>query len=271
MNALLIGTLALVLGAGFLAGSLAARRRIEREKRRADGAEARERAYFSVIEILSGGFRQEGTATPSGKKPPEAEATLSGIAGAAPAAGPAPSRLPSPAAADSASESRYLFVSFEQEIRRAEAQGRPLTLVALEALPSGAAAVASEPAVHDRFLRGVAHALRGQMRGCDTCIRHAARDFILVLPGVSRVEARRVEARLRTALLAVSVEPRPGTEIRVHPALGSASYPDDGNSFDQLLTVADRRRSSDAAPDLPGSPSSPGVRSVPWKRAGTPN
>jgi diguanylate cyclase (GGDEF)-like protein len=271
MNALLIGILALALGGGFLAGSLTARRRTAKEKRRADGAEARERAYLSVIEILAGGLRQEERARSSGKKPPEAEAALSGIPESTPASGPAATGVPSSTAADSTSESRYLFVSFEQEIRRAAAQGLPLTLVALEALPSTAAAGASEPAVHDRLLRGVAHALRGQMRGCDTCIRYAARDFILVLPGVSRVEARGVEARLRTALLAVSVEPCPGTEIRVHPALGSASYPDDGNNFDQLLTIADRRRSSAATADLPGSPSSPGARSVPWKRAGTPN
>ena len=103
------------------------------------------------------------------------------------------------------------------------------------------------------------------MRGCDTCIRYGAREFILILPGVSREEARKVEGRIRTAIQSVTIEPFPGIALPVHASLGSATYPDDGSGFDPLLTVADVRRSRDASPDLPGGPDQNSPVSLPWQ------
>ena len=132
--------------------------------------------------------------------------------------------------------------------------------------------VLSEPAAADRILRGVAHAVRSQMRGCDTCVRFAAREFILVLPGVSRQESRQVERRIRTAVQEVTAEPRPGMVVHLRPTLGSATYPEDGASFDQLLTLANVRRSQDSSPDLPGGPQGRGPLSLPWQnRSVSPN
>ena len=149
-------------------------------------------------------------------------------------------------------DSRYLFVSFEEEIRRARERGLAVTLLAL-ALEKGADRGAGQ-GPHDsadRLLRSVAHAVRGQMRGCDTCIRYASSEFILILPGVSRSEAGKVEGRLRVALQGVSHDS--GT-LRPRVTLGSATFPEEGASFDQLLTLADSRRRRDGAAPRPSAP-----------------
>ena len=269
-----VGTLFLMLVGSLLTALFLARLRMERERHRADAAESRSRSYLSIIEFLARTLR-EGAATDqdwerlleAAKQQGLSERDLAAIGkrigpiGTEPP--PQPLRAPKPAISDT----RYLFVSFDEEIRRSAEQGRPLTLLTLEVDAGSAAHLLSEPAAADRILRGVAHAVRSQMRGCDTCVRFAAREFILVLPGVSRQEARQVEKRIRTAVQAVTAEPRPGMVIHLWPTLGSASYPEDGNSLDQLLTLANMRRSQDGSADLPGGPQGRGPLSLPWQRS----
>jgi diguanylate cyclase (GGDEF)-like protein len=119
-----------------------------------------------------------------------------------------------------------LFVSFEEEIRRARERAISLTLLTLSLQNSPDDCVEEPGSGKDRLLRSVAHAVRGQMRGCDTCIRYAASEFILILPGVTRDEARRVEGRLRIALQGISHEVKRGVSFKPRASLGSATFQD---------------------------------------------
>jgi diguanylate cyclase (GGDEF)-like protein len=173
---------------------------------------------------------------------------------AAPAQGSSQSGAGTGSSFWAALDARYLFVSFEEEIRRARSRNTSLTL--LTVLLENLEAISPDQESHNssRIVRGVAHALRGQMRGCDTCVRYAGNQFILILPGVSRDESRRVERRIRVALQGVSCEARSGASLRPRASLGSATFPEDGGSFDQLLTLADSRRSQDSLAAVPGLP-----------------
>jgi diguanylate cyclase (GGDEF)-like protein len=271
MNAPIVLALGVAALVAFLAALLRVRLGLEREKRRAEAAESRSRSYFSVIEVLARSLKEGGPSHDRQRLLEEArrqglsETELAALGEGMSPQAPAPSK---PVIADT----RYLFVSFEEEIRRAAARGEPLTLLTLEAATRSVGSAGSEPAVTDRILRGVAHAVRSQMRGCDTCIRYGAREFILILPGVSREEARGVERRIRTAVQAVTVEPRPGIVLQVRPLLGCATFPDDGSGFDAILAVADVRRSRDASPDLPGGPDQNSPSGLPWRtRPASPN
>jgi diguanylate cyclase (GGDEF)-like protein len=211
-------------GALLAGGTLLSRRRVEQHRQRAEAAEARAQSYLKLLEGMAGG-----------PKPLERGSRED----AAVAAVPDSPRRPS--------DSRYLFVSFEEEIRRVRQRGVSLTLLTLS-LDNSQEIDAGDPEPYDRLLRGVALAVRGQLRGCDTCIRYASDEFILILPGVGREEARRVEARLRVAVHGVRYESRAGTGRLARARLGSATYPEDGGSFDQILTLADSRRLQDGAP-----------------------
>ncbi|MCI0657728.1 MAG: diguanylate cyclase [Acidobacteria bacterium] len=229
----------LIAGGLVAGGYLIAWRRILTERRRASEAEARAQALWTVLQGLSGTVPTDAAGL---KLPVDSVATS--------ASRPGDAALRSQPAADS----RYLFVSFEEEILRARERAISLTLLTLS-LQNSPDDGAEEPGSgKDRLLRSVAHAVRGQMRGCDTCIRYAANEFILILPGVTRDEARRVEGRLRIALQGISHEVRHGVNFKPRASLGSATFPEDGGSFDQLLTLADSRRLQDSTTALPGMP-----------------
>jgi len=195
---------------------------------------------FVALGYLLGLRRSSSGPTAGVDRPPDPP-------GLAPQAAPAAER-----AAASTLDARYLFVSFEEEIRRARERALPMTLLALS-LENHPDRSQGPTDSQDRLLRSVAHAVRGQMRGCDTCIRYAASEFILILPGVSREEARKVEGRLRVALQGVSRDDRQGS-VKPRVTLGSATFPEEGASFDQLLTLADSRRRRDGAAALAGAP-----------------
>jgi diguanylate cyclase (GGDEF)-like protein len=210
------------------AGYLLALRRLSAERRRAEAAETQARVYRELLESLSAG---SGRPVLPGASSRPAEAAPASVE---PASGETP-----------VSDSRYLFVSFEEEIRRARDRGAPLTLMALSARPSSERGDPDERMIPDRLLRRVALAVRGQLRGCDTFVRYAGDEFLLILPGVSREEASRVEGRIRVAVHGISFEAHPGRIIRTQISLGRATFPDDGATFDQLLTVSASRRERD--------------------------
>ena len=235
----------LLAACGLMAGGyLIALRRVLAERRRVAEAEARAQSLLTLLQALTGNLVPDATRGLG--------APLVSEIGSAAGIGSGAAR-PRPAA-----ESRYMFVSFEEEIRRARERGISLTLLTLSLQNSPDERMDGGTSGAERLLRSVAHAVRGQMRGCDTCIRYAANEFILILPGVTHDEARRVEGRLRVALQGVSYEVRHGVSLRPRACLGSATFPEDGGSFDQLLTLADSRRLQDGAAPLPGLPPPPG-------------
>ena len=91
-----------------------------------------------------------------------------------------------------------------------------------------------------------------------TCVRYAADEFILILPDVSREEARRLESRMRVAVQGISFESHAGPTVRPRPSLGCATFPEEGATFDQLFTLADTRRRRDrSGPAVPAADSDP--------------
>src|SRR4029434_3869462 len=125
------------------------------ERRRAKESERRAGALLALVEARSRESTDPAAALRRG-------VTSSSAGLSAPSA-------PTAALSATPPETRYLFVSFDEEIRRAGERGVPLTLVILSL---GYEFSGDEAAHSDRLLRAVAHAVRRQMRGCDTCVRY---------------------------------------------------------------------------------------------------
>jgi diguanylate cyclase (GGDEF)-like protein len=62
----------------------------------------------------------------------------------------------------------------------------------------------------------------------------------------SERETRRVR-ELQTAVAAFPFEPRPGVTMSLSISAGSARFPEDGSTFDELLSAADERMYHDKA------------------------
>jgi diguanylate cyclase (GGDEF)-like protein/putative nucleotidyltransferase with HDIG domain len=136
---------------------------------------------------------------------------------------------------------RYLFVSFEEELSRAIRQQVPLSIIELDV--NGFHEINDQygHAAGDRILRGLARAVRSQLRGCDTCVRYAGDEFIVIVPGVGKLEIEKLQARIHRAIENHKFAVHGGRQIRVSASSGSASFPEDGRTIDALIGVADTR------------------------------
>ncbi len=134
---------------------------------------------------------------------------------------------------------RYLFGSFEQELHRATAQQGPLSIIVLD--------VDNFKEVNDRFghpagdriLRGVARAIRSQMRSCDTCVRYAGDEFIITVPGVGPDEINSVQKRITMAIANHKFAVARNRALKISVSMGAASFPDEGKTIESLIAVAD--------------------------------
>lgn len=136
---------------------------------------------------------------------------------------------------------RYLFVSFEEEISRALRQQVPLSIIELDVNGFNDVNDRHGHPAGDRILRELARLVRAQLRGCDTCVRYAADEFIVILPGVGKQEVDRLQRRIQEAIEGHSFLVHGGKPVRLSVSLGSSSFPEDGKSFDALIAVADAR------------------------------
>ena len=99
--------------------------------------------------------------------------------------------------------------------------------------------------VGDRALREVATVLRSGIRPYDICVRYAGDEFIVVLSGCSADEAERKRVELQSAIDDVVFEARAGKRLQLGISIGTAVFPQDGESYEALLATADSRMYQD--------------------------
>lgn len=87
----------------------------------------------------------------------------------------------------------------------------------------------------DELLRRIAAAIEGAIRANDQAYRYGGDEFAILLPGTGRSQARRIEARIRSAIAALTAAEGP----TVGASTGIAVYPLDGTHPDELVAVAD--------------------------------
>jgi len=160
---------------------------------------------------------------------------------------------PAAETAEGSSENRLLFVSFEQEIRAAERRGAPLTLVDLRLEGFDTFEDRFGRAATDRILRGVARAIRSQLRPADTCVRDAGGAFLVLLPGLAAEAVQALAARIEAAVTRHKFALERGRSVTVEATLCAATFPQDGRSYDALLTAVRTRRALDRRGGAAGS------------------
>lgn len=99
----------------------------------------------------------------------------------------------------------------------------------------------------DRALRTVGNVLRATVRHHDFCARFAGDEFIVVLWDCNPDHESRRVADLQSAVAAHPFEPRPGVRVSLSISAGAARFPEDGNTFEELLAAGDERMYRDKA------------------------
>ena len=127
----------------------------------------------------------------------------------------------------------------EQEIHRATTQQGPLSIIVLDVDHFKEVNDRFGHPAGDRILRGVARAIRSQMRSCDTCVRYAGDEFIITVPGVGREEINGVQTRIAAAIANHKFVVARNKALHVTVSMGADSFPDEGKSIESLIAVAD--------------------------------
>jgi diguanylate cyclase (GGDEF)-like protein len=132
----------------------------------------------------------------------------------------------------------YFFNAVEHEIQRARRfrRGFCLLLMDLDGLKS----------INDRYghyqgdvvIRGVAQLIRGGLRRIDVAARYGGDEFVALLPETDSTGAYVVADKIRQMVSELVVEPSI-LGIRTSISIGVVSFPDDGQTADELMIAAD--------------------------------
>lgn len=129
---------------------------------------------------------------------------------------------------------RRLIEAIELEIKRYGRSGRPFAILLFDLDGLKKVNDTHGHLVGSRALCRLADVLRAQSRQLDTPARFGGDEFAVVLPETTSAQAQQIATRIRERIASDGEAPP------ISAAVGSAVFPDDGESIDKLLSAADR-------------------------------
>jgi diguanylate cyclase (GGDEF)-like protein len=157
---------------------------------------------------------------------------------------------------------RYFAERLGSELSRARrAARRPFTLMILDVNDFHLINKSHGPGEGDLVLRWVAEFLEKSVRAHDVCCRVEADEFAVIITDMPKSASQCLIGRLRDKLATLSVR----APFFFGLSMGTASFPDQGTTFDALVRVAEEARFEDkrrqasgprtvAPPGQPGDP-----------------
>lgn len=142
---------------------------------------------------------------------------------------------------------RFLFMHLTRELSRADRLKTQVSLMVMDLDDFKEINDSHGHHTGDRALCEVARVLRAAIRPYDICVRYAGDEFIVVLSGCGPEEAEQKRQELQTSIAEVHFEARPGRQRRLGVSIGTAIFPQDGDTYELLLAAADSRMYHDKA------------------------
>jgi diguanylate cyclase (GGDEF)-like protein len=137
---------------------------------------------------------------------------------------------------------RYFAERLGNELSRARrAAHRPFTVMLLDVNDFHLINKSHGPGEGDLVLRWVAEFLEKSVRAHDVCCRIEADEFAVILADMSKSVSACLLARLRDKLATLSVR----APFFFGLSMGTASFPEQGTTFDALVRVAEEARYED--------------------------
>jgi diguanylate cyclase (GGDEF)-like protein len=136
---------------------------------------------------------------------------------------------------------RFGLAHAAQELARAARQGTRLTVVLADLDGLKLLNDTYGHGAGDDALRAVAQCLQAVLRSDDTCARYGGDEFLMVLSDCGLAEAHVVMRDVQAAVKSLPIEVRDHVFDHVGISVGVAAFPDDHESLDRLLEVADAR------------------------------
>jgi diguanylate cyclase (GGDEF)-like protein len=119
---------------------------------------------------------------------------------------------------------RYLLPRIEEEMRRADRSGEPLSLLLMDLDRFKRVNDRHGHAVGDAVIRAFADAVRPAVRAGDVLFRRGGEEFVLLMPGAGAREARTVAERLRGLFSGGPLLAGSGVRVRQTVSIGVATW-----------------------------------------------
>jgi diguanylate cyclase (GGDEF)-like protein len=126
-----------------------------------------------------------------------------------------------------------------KELERAGRYGSPLSLLLMDIDHFKGFNDKYGHPVGDLVLKMVARAVQGSIRGTDFCARYGGEEFVVVLIQTDEQQSIMLSERVRAAVEAMQVQ-NEDTVLRVTVSIGSATFPTDAQTKQQLIDSADK-------------------------------
>jgi len=136
---------------------------------------------------------------------------------------------------------RHMVAHLERQLTQARESGRQFAVIFMDLDGLKAMNDRAGHQIGDAALVQVADCLRKTIRQHDVCARCGGDEFVAVLADCGSLEARMRRDELQRAVRSMTINLEPGVHESLSISAGVAVYPDDGETQEQLLAVADNR------------------------------
>lgn len=135
---------------------------------------------------------------------------------------------------------RSLQVHFEKEMGRAARADQNLQILVMDLDGFKAVNDTFGHIAGDEMLRSVGRVVREQLRDYDFLARYGGDEYVAIIPDAEQDAVVDLCARIEKAVNDLRVPVEGGAFATVGVSLGSASYPNNGQTFDQIIVAADK-------------------------------
>lgn len=135
---------------------------------------------------------------------------------------------------------RCLQAAFEKEVKRSLRNDSSFQVLMLDLDGFKAVNDSYGHKVGDRMLTALGVVIREQLREYDFLARYAGDEFVALIPETDGDSVQELCRRIEDAVSAFGISVSETEAARVGVSIGTASYPGQGESFDQLIISADK-------------------------------
>ncbi len=134
---------------------------------------------------------------------------------------------------------KYFFERLEREMETAQAFQRPLSIIVMDLDGLRKINDTHGRSAGDEVLQSVGRFLAGHTRASDIPARIAGDEFAVIMPDTPAAQAETLTTRLEKRLASLNIVDRNELTLTVRASLGTATYPDTGQTVREVLQLAD--------------------------------